>query len=81
MQGLLELLWTVYSERKLQSCLKLRNFQNPLKDDSDYLAFKETTWLYSKFVYRSAFLFEPVLPHSQPIQICCTMITNMQIEL
>ena len=44
MQGLLELLWTVYSERKLQACLKLRNFQNPLKDDSDYLAFKETTW-------------------------------------
>ena len=27
-QGLLELLWTVYSERKLQSCLKLRDFQN-----------------------------------------------------
>ena len=26
-QGLLELLWTVYSEEKL--CLKLRNFQNP----------------------------------------------------
>ena len=29
------------------------------KDDSDYLAFKETTWLYSKFVYCSAFLCEP----------------------
>ena len=28
-QGLLKLLWTVYSEGKLQSCLKLRNFQNP----------------------------------------------------
>ena len=28
-QRLLELLWTVYSERKLKSCLKLRNFQNP----------------------------------------------------
>ena len=28
-QGLLELLWTVYSEGKLQPCLKLRNFQNP----------------------------------------------------
>ena len=51
------------------------------KDDSDYLAFKETTWLYSKFVYRSTFLCKPVPPHSQPIQICCTMITNMQTEL
>ena len=29
LQGLLELLWTVFSEGKLQSCLKLRNFQNP----------------------------------------------------
>ena len=28
-QGLLKLLWTVYSEEKLQSCLKLRNVQNP----------------------------------------------------
>ena len=28
MQGLLKLLWTVYSEGKLQSCLNLRNFQN-----------------------------------------------------
>ena len=28
-QGLLELLWTVYSEEKLQPCLKLRNFENP----------------------------------------------------
>ena len=28
-QGLLKLLWTVYSEEKLQSCLKLRIFQNP----------------------------------------------------
>ena len=51
------------------------------KDDSDYLAFKETTWLYSKFVYRSTFLCEPVLLHSQPIQICCTTMTNMQTEL
>ena len=33
---------------------------NQFKDDSDYLAFKETTWLYSKFVYHSAFLCEPV---------------------
>ena len=33
MQGLLELLWTVYSERKLKSCLKLRNFQNPFNKD------------------------------------------------
>ena len=30
-QGLLELLRTVYS--KLQSCLKLRNFQNPFDKD------------------------------------------------
>ena len=30
-QGLLELLWTVYSDQKWQSCLKLRNVQNPLK--------------------------------------------------
>ena len=29
LQGLLKLLWTVYSEGKLQSCLKLRNCQNP----------------------------------------------------
>ena len=29
-QGLLELLWIVYSEGKLQSCLKLRNFQKPI---------------------------------------------------
>ena len=28
-QKLLKLLWTVYSEETLQSCLKLRNFQNP----------------------------------------------------
>ena len=27
-QGLLRFLWTVYSERKLQSCLKLRHFHN-----------------------------------------------------
>ena len=27
-QGLLELLWMVYLEEKLQSCLKLRNFQS-----------------------------------------------------
>ena len=26
-KGLLELLWTVYSEEELQSCLKLRNFE------------------------------------------------------
>ena len=32
-QGLLELLWTVYSDLKLQSCLKLRNFQNPFNKD------------------------------------------------
>ena len=32
-QGLLELLWMVYSEGKLQSCLKLRNFQNPFYKD------------------------------------------------
>ena len=32
-QGLLKLLWTVYSEEKLQSCLQLRNFQNPFNKD------------------------------------------------
>ena len=32
-QGLLKLLWTVYSEGKLQSCLKLRNFQTPFNKD------------------------------------------------
>ena len=32
-QGLLKWLWTVYSEGKLQSCLKLRNFQNPFNMD------------------------------------------------
>ena len=32
-QGLLKLLWTVYSEGKLQSCLKSRNFQNPFNKD------------------------------------------------
>ena len=31
------------------------NFISICKDDSDYLAFKETTWLYSKFVCRSTF--------------------------
>ena len=58
------------------------------KDDSDYLAFKETTWSYSKFecfVYCSTFLCAKlaslaVPPRSQPsvalIQICCTMIMN-----
>ena len=33
-QGLLELLWTVCSEEKLQSCLKSRKFQNPFNNDS-----------------------------------------------
>ena len=28
-QGLLKLLWTVYSYGKLQSCLQIRNLQNP----------------------------------------------------
>ena len=32
-QGLLKLLWTVYSEEKLQSCLKWRNFQKPSSKD------------------------------------------------
>ena len=51
------------------------------KDDSDYLVFKETTWWYSKFVYSSTFLSEPIPPLSQPIQICCTTMTSMQTEL
>ena len=46
-------------------------FSNPVKDNSDYLAFTRS---YSKFVYHSTFLCEPVLPRSQPIQICCTTI-------
>ena len=33
-QGLLKLLWRVYSEGKLKSCLKLRNFQNPFNKDN-----------------------------------------------
>ena len=33
-QGLLELLWTVYSEEKLQSYLKLRIFQSPFNKDN-----------------------------------------------
>ena len=57
------------------------NFISICKDDSDYLAFKETTWSYSKFVYRSTFLCKPVPQRSQPIQICCMTITNMQMEL
>ena len=32
-QWLLKLLWTVYSEEKLQSCFKLRNFQSPINKD------------------------------------------------
>ena len=32
-QDLLELLWTVYSEEKLQSFLELTNFQNPFNKD------------------------------------------------
>ena len=32
-QGLLKLLWMVYSEEKLQSCLRLRNFQTPFNKD------------------------------------------------
>ena len=35
-----------------------------IKDDSDYLAFKETTLSLSKFVYRSVFLSVPVPPLS-----------------
>ena len=33
LQGLLKLLWMVYSAGKLQSCLKLRNFENPYNED------------------------------------------------
>ena len=32
-QGLLKLLWMVYSMEKLQSCLKSRNFQTPFNTD------------------------------------------------
>ena len=56
-------------------------FAHLFKNDSDYQAFKETTWWYSKFIYCSTILCQPVPPRSQPIQICCTTITNMQTEL
>ena len=56
-------------------------FAHLFKDDSDYQAFKETTWSYSKFIYDSTILCEPVPPHSQPNQICCMTMTNMQTEL
>ena len=56
-----------------------------LKDNSDYLAFKETTWSYSKFVGAQLFLCKELaslyLCVLSPIQICCTTITNMQMEL
>ena len=32
-QGLLKLIWMVYSEVKSQSCLKLGNFQNPFNKE------------------------------------------------
>ena len=32
-QGLLKLLWTVYSGGKLQSFMELRNFKNPFNKD------------------------------------------------
>ena len=62
-------------------CYRHNFLRRSFKDDSDYLAFKETTCSYSKFVYCSTFLCKPVLPRSQPSQICCTMITNMQMKL
>ena len=37
---------------------------NVIKDDSDYLAFKETTCSYSKNFYCYAFLCKPVPPLS-----------------
>ena len=39
-QGLLELLWTVFSEEKLQSCLKLRDLQNPFHKKMKYESWK-----------------------------------------
>ena len=41
---------------------------NGLQDDSDNLAFKETTWLYNKFVYRSIFMCKLVPRCSQSIK-------------
>ena len=43
-QGLLELFWTVYSEEELQSCLQLRNLENPfhLQDKSVVLFIRNT---------------------------------------
>ena len=54
----------------LQICWENKHFTESIciiKDDSDFQAFKETTWSYSKFVHHSAFLCRL----SQPIQICC----------
>ena len=59
-----------------------------------YLAFKETTWSYSKSVYRSAFLCEPAPPlsaHSNLLYdnnkyangttICTSLLSGEQLEL
>ena len=53
------------------SCRDLDGFRQICKDDSDYLTFKETAWLYRKFVYRSAFLCEPVPPLSAHSNLLC----------
>ena len=53
--------WVDVTEMKICSEILL---SLSIKDDSDYLAFKETSLSYTKFVYRSAFLCEPVPPLS-----------------
>ena len=59
----------------------MRHFFRFCKDYSDYLAFEEITWSYSNFFYCSTFLFKPLPLCSQPIQICCSTMTNMQTDL
>ena len=59
-QKLLKLLWTVCSEEKLKSCLKLRNFQNPFNKDKTYHAQK---------------IFAPVLKLAK-LNFTCTKIAK-----
>ena len=66
---------------RIKTFAHLNYFLRKSKDDSNYLAFKVITLLYSKFVYHSTFFCEAVLLGSQLIQICCMTITNMHLRL
>ena len=55
-QGLLELLWTVESEGKLQSCLKLRNFHNPFNKDKPVGLY--SLWSKRRYVLKFALVVE-----------------------